>query len=128
MYTQYVTMSESFFWDAEVINAIAFDMNLGALDYTEEQDGTVHLLRQELLEVVLLLSSALAPAPAPLEDLCCCLALPLPMLLAAGPYLIECCCLVLFLPLLCISAPFPSCMCFHSSVLYILLPACPAAI
>lgn len=39
-------------------------MNLGALDYKEEKDGTVHLLRQELLEVLLQLSSALGLAPA----------------------------------------------------------------
>lgn len=59
---QQVIMLERYLCFAEVINAIAFDMNLGALDYKEEDDGTVHLLRQELLEVVLLLSSAPAPA------------------------------------------------------------------
>lgn len=48
--------------DAEVINAVAFDMNLGALAYKEEKDGTVKLLRHELLEVMPLLSSAPAPA------------------------------------------------------------------
>ncbi|DBA72449.1 TPA: hypothetical protein ACH3X2_010475 [Trebouxia sp. C0005] len=35
---------------AEVINAIAFDMELGALDCIEKEDGTVVLTRQKLLE------------------------------------------------------------------------------
>ena len=79
-------------------------MNLGALDYKEEEDGTVHLLRQELLEVELLLSSAPALAPAPglhlpfLEQLCCCLALPLPLALPLA-LLEEFCCLALPLPM-----------------------------
>ena len=51
--------------DAEVINAVAFDMNLGALAYKEDKDGTVKLLRNEMLEVMPLLGSAPAPAPAP---------------------------------------------------------------
>ena len=36
---------------AEVINAIAFDLELGALDCVEKEDGTVVLARQKLLEV-----------------------------------------------------------------------------
>lgn len=82
-------------WNAEVINAIAFDMNLGALDYKEEEDGTVHLLRQELLEVVLLLTSALASALPPLEDLMLLLGPALANALAPGSCLVYCCCLVL---------------------------------
>ncbi len=38
--------------DAEVINKVAFGENLGALEYEEQEDGTVQLATQEILEVL----------------------------------------------------------------------------
>ncbi len=37
--------------DAEVINKVAFGEHLGALEYEEQEDGTVQLATQEILEV-----------------------------------------------------------------------------
>ncbi len=37
--------------DAEVINMMAFGEPLGALEYEEQEDGTVQLATQEILEV-----------------------------------------------------------------------------
>jgi hypothetical protein len=37
--------------DAEVINLVAFGERLGALEYEEQEDGTVQLATQDLLEV-----------------------------------------------------------------------------
>lgn len=36
---------------AEVINSVAFDVHLGALEYEEEEDGSVQLASQPLLKV-----------------------------------------------------------------------------
>jgi hypothetical protein len=36
---------------AEVINKVAFGEHLGALEYEEQEDGTVQLATQEILEV-----------------------------------------------------------------------------
>ena len=38
-------------YDAEVINKVAFGEHLGALEYEEQEDGTVQLATQEILEV-----------------------------------------------------------------------------
>jgi len=37
---------------ADVINSVAFDMDLGAKDYEEQEDGTVQLAPQPLLQVL----------------------------------------------------------------------------
>ena len=37
--------------DAEVINLVAFGEHLGALEYEEQEDGSVQLATQEILEV-----------------------------------------------------------------------------
>ena len=37
--------------DAEVMNKVAFGEHLGALEYEEQEDGTVQLATQEILEV-----------------------------------------------------------------------------
>jgi len=77
--------------DAEVINAIAFDMELGALDYTEKEDGTVVLARQKLLEVTH--ASALPPLP------CAWTNRPAPLLASMLLYICPClvyCCHVFF--------------------------------
>jgi len=47
-----ILVSHGCIYGADVINTVAFGINTGALDYTEQDDGTVKLATQDFLQVI----------------------------------------------------------------------------